>query len=156
MAARPWRREAASARRPFNWPPRAARAWSLQPAATSAAGRLKRSARRAAINYKTENFVEAVSRITAKRGVDVILDIVGGAYVARNLECLARDGRLVQIGLMGGASAEVPMRTILLKRLTITGSTLRIRTAREKGAIAQALEREVWPPPGVWSRETAG
>jgi NADPH:quinone reductase len=86
-----------------------------------------------------------VKQLTASRGVDVVLDFIGGAYVARNLEVLARDGRLVQIGLMGGATAEVPMRTILLKRLTITGSTLRIRSPREKGVIALALEREVWP-----------
>jgi len=98
-----------------------------------------------AINYHRENFVDVVKHATASRGVDVILDIIGGAYVARNLECLARDGRLVQIGLMGGATAEIPMRTILLKRLTITGSTLRIRPPREKGEIAAALEREVWP-----------
>jgi NADPH2:quinone reductase len=98
-----------------------------------------------AINYHQENFVDVVKQITASRGVDVVLDFIGGAYVARNLECLARDGRLVQIGLMGGNTAEIPMRTIMLKRLTITGSTLRIRTPAEKGVIALALEREVWP-----------
>lgn len=98
-----------------------------------------------AINYKTQDFVASVKEITGGRGVDVILDIVGGSYAPRNLECLARDGRLVQIGLQGGASAEIPLRTIMLKRLTLTGSTLRIRTPAEKGVIAQALEREVWP-----------
>jgi len=97
------------------------------------------------INYKTEDFVAAVKEATGGRGVDVILDIVGGAYAPRNLECLARDGRLVQIGLQGGATAEIPLRTIMLKRLTLTGSTLRIRTPAEKGVIAVALEREVWP-----------
>ena len=75
----------------------------------------------------------------------MILDIVGGRYAAKNIESLARDGRLVIIGLMDGASAEIPLRPILLRRLTITGSTLRIRTPAEKGAIAAALEREVWP-----------
>jgi NADPH2:quinone reductase len=75
----------------------------------------------------------------------VILDIVGGRYAARNLESLARDGRLVIIGLMDGATAEIPLRSILLRRLTITGSTLRMRTPAEKGAIAAALEKEVWP-----------
>ena len=98
-----------------------------------------------AITYRTEDFVAAVKETTAGRGVDVILDIVGGAYTARNLDCLARDGRLVQIGLMGGAEATISLRPILLRRLTITGSTLRIRTPEEKGAIALALEREVWP-----------
>jgi NADPH2:quinone reductase len=86
-----------------------------------------------------------VKDATAGRGVDVILDIVGGDYTPRNLECLARDGRLVQIGLMGGADTALSLRPILLRRLTITGSTLRIRTPAEKGAIAAALEREVWP-----------
>ena len=98
-----------------------------------------------AINYKDEDFVDAVKVITDNRGVDVILDIIGGSYAARNLECLARDGRLLQIGLMGGATAELPLRLLLTKRLTITGSTLRIRTPAEKGAIAAALEHHVWP-----------
>jgi len=98
-----------------------------------------------AVNYRAEDFVAAVRHATGNRGVDVVLDIVGGDYFPRNLECLARDGRLVQIGLMRGATAEIPLRQILLKRLTITGSTLRVRTPSEKGAIAVALEREVWP-----------
>jgi NADPH2:quinone reductase len=75
----------------------------------------------------------------------VILDIIGAPYTAKNLDCLARDGRLVQVGVMGGASAEISLRQILTKRLTITGSTLRVRTPPEKGVIASALEREVWP-----------
>jgi NADPH2:quinone reductase len=98
-----------------------------------------------AVNYRTEDFVERVKELTDGRGVDVILDIVGGDYTARNIACLAREGRLVQIGLMGGASATIPLAPILLRRLTITGSTLRIRTPEEKGAIAAALERDVWP-----------
>ena len=98
-----------------------------------------------AINYKTTDFVERVKEITNSRGVDVILDIIGGDYTARNLACLAREGRLVQIGLMGGATATIPLGPIILRRLTITGSTLRIRTPEEKGAIAAALEREIWP-----------
>jgi len=97
------------------------------------------------INYRTEDFVAVVQDVTGGRGVDVILDIVGGAYTPRNLECLARDGRLVQIGMMGGAETTIRLQRILLKRLTITGSTLRARTPVEKGAIAAALEREVWP-----------
>jgi len=100
---------------------------------------------RAAINYRSVDFVTAVRDATAGRGVDVILDIIGGAYTPKNLECLARDGRLVQIGLIGGSEAQISLRPIMLRRLTITGSTLRIRTPEEKGAIAAALEREVWP-----------
>jgi len=99
----------------------------------------------AAINYRTEDFVERVKTITEGRGVNVILDIIGGDYTSKNLSCLARDGRLVQIGLMGGATATISLTPILLKRLTITGSTLRIRTPEEKGLIAASLEREVWP-----------
>ena len=98
-----------------------------------------------AIDYRSEDFVEAVHAVTAGRGVDVVLDIIGGDYTPRNLDCLARDGRLVQIGVMGGETATVSLRRLLMNRLTITGSTLRIRTPAEKGAIASALEREVWP-----------
>jgi putative PIG3 family NAD(P)H quinone oxidoreductase len=100
---------------------------------------------RRAINYRAEDFVAAVKAATDGRGVDVVLDIIGGAYTQRNLDCLARDGRLVQVGVMGGATTEISLRTILLKRLTITGSTLRIRTPEEKGTIAAALEEHVWP-----------
>ncbi|HXH06496.1 MAG TPA: NAD(P)H-quinone oxidoreductase [Vicinamibacterales bacterium] len=98
-----------------------------------------------AIDYRAEDFVSRVKEITAGRGVDVVLDIVGGAYVAKNLEVLARDGRLVQIGLMGGATAEIPLGPILQRRLWITGSTLRPRSVEEKGLIARALESRVWP-----------
>ncbi len=98
-----------------------------------------------AINYRTEHFVDEVMETTGQRGVDVVLDIIGGAYTPRNLDCLARDGRLVQIGVMGGATAEISLRTMLVRRLTITASTLRARTPDEKGAIAAALEREIWP-----------
>ncbi len=97
------------------------------------------------INHQTHDFVQVVREITGRRGVDVILDIIGGTYASRNLESLARDGRLVQIGVMHGSDAQIPLRLIMLKRLTITGSTLRIRPPAEKGAIAAALEREVWP-----------
>jgi putative PIG3 family NAD(P)H quinone oxidoreductase len=97
------------------------------------------------INYRTEDFVSAVQAATDGRGVDVVLDIIGGEYTPKNLDCLARDGRLVQIGVMGGETATVSLRRLLMNRLTIVGSTLRIRTPREKGAIAAALEREVWP-----------
>jgi putative PIG3 family NAD(P)H quinone oxidoreductase len=117
---------------------------------TTAGGADKCGAARAlgaerAVDYHREDFVAVTQELTGKRGVDVVLDIIGGSYLPRNLECLARDGRLVQIGLIGGDSGTIPLRQILLKRLTITGSTLRIRTPQEKGAIAVALEREIWP-----------
>jgi len=99
-----------------------------------------------AINYRTTDFVAAVQAHTGGRGVDVILDIMGGSYVPRNLAALAVDGRLVQIGLLEGeAMAPVDVRRILMRRLTFTGSTLRARSVEEKGRIADALRREVWP-----------
>jgi putative PIG3 family NAD(P)H quinone oxidoreductase len=99
-----------------------------------------------AINYRTADFVEAVHELTDGKGVDVILDMVGGSYVNRNLEALAHDGRLVEIGFMGGEStASIDLRRILGRRLTLTGSLLRPRTVQEKGQIAAALRTEVWP-----------
>ena len=98
-----------------------------------------------AINYRTEDFVARISELTEGRGVDVILDIVGGPYIAKNLASLAREGRLVIVGFMGGTDAAFDARQIILRRLTITGSTLRIRTIEEKGAIARSLEARVWP-----------
>jgi NADPH2:quinone reductase len=98
-----------------------------------------------AINYETEDFVTAVKAATNGEGVDVVLDIVGGDYLPRNLDCLRMNGRLAQIGLIAGSKSALDLRPILQHRLTITGSTLRPRTVAEKGAIARALEREVWP-----------
>lgn len=98
-----------------------------------------------AVNYRTTDFVLAVREFTEGKGVDIILDIVGGEYLSRNLECLRMNGRLVQIGLLGGARAAVNLSPILQKRLTITGSTLRARTPDEKGAIGRALHEAVWP-----------
>lgn len=98
-----------------------------------------------AINYRTTDFVAAVRELTAGRGVDVILDIVGGDYLPRNIECLAVNGRLAQIGLIGGWHADLNLTAVLQKRLTITGSTLRARSVEEKGAIARQLEQHVWP-----------
>ena len=98
-----------------------------------------------AFNYREADFVAGVREATGGRGVDVILDIIGGEYVARNLDALAVDGRLVQIGLQGGVKAEISLAPILQRRLTLTGSTLRPRSAAEKGVIAQAVRREVWP-----------
>jgi putative PIG3 family NAD(P)H quinone oxidoreductase len=100
---------------------------------------------RACINYRTTDFVEAVKAITGGRGVDVVLDMVGGEYAPRNLACLATDGRLLQIAVMAGATAQISLASVMLRRLTITGSTLRARAPREKGEIAAALEREIWP-----------
>lgn len=98
-----------------------------------------------AINYHAVDFVAAVNAETGGQGVDVVLDIIGGDYLPRNLECLAMHGRLVQIGLIAGSKSTFDLRPVLQRRLTITGSTLRPRTIAEKGAIARALEREVWP-----------
>ncbi|MEO7276180.1 MAG: NAD(P)H-quinone oxidoreductase [Vicinamibacterales bacterium] len=98
-----------------------------------------------AINYRTRDFVTAVRDLTNGSGVDVILDIVGGSYLSRNLECLAKDGRLVQIGLQGGNKTEINLATLMQRRLTLTGSTLRPRSVDEKGAIARELEAHVWP-----------
>ncbi|MGD8896955.1 MAG: NAD(P)H-quinone oxidoreductase [Acidobacteriota bacterium] len=98
-----------------------------------------------AVNYNEEDFVAVVKEETEGRGVDVILDMVAGSYVPRNLECLAREGRLVLIAFLGGTTAEVDFRPVLQRWLTVTGSTLRPRSVEEKGRIARALEREVWP-----------
>ena len=98
-----------------------------------------------AINYRTTDFVTAVRDATAGRGVDVVLDMVGGEYLQRNLDCLAMDGRLVQIGLLGGAKSQLNMGLVLQRRLWITGSTLRARTIPEKAAIAGAVREHVWP-----------
>ena len=100
---------------------------------------------RRAINYRSQDFVEVIKEVTGGTGVNLILDIMGGSYLPRNLAALAVDGRLVQIGLMGGETASIDLRRVLGRRLTITGSTLRPRTVEEKGQIAAALAREVWP-----------
>ena len=98
-----------------------------------------------AINYKTEDFVAVIKDVTGGRGVDLILDIVCGDYIARDLAALAVEGRLVVIGFMGSDTATLDFRRILGRRLTVTGSTLRPRSAAEKGEIASALRKEVWP-----------
>ena len=97
------------------------------------------------INYRTEDFVEIVKTATHGKGVDVILDMVGGDYVPREIQALADDGRLVLIALLGGAKAQVSLGQILLRRLTITGSTLRPRPVAFKAAIAAQLRDKVWP-----------
>jgi putative PIG3 family NAD(P)H quinone oxidoreductase len=98
-----------------------------------------------AIDYRTEDFVQVVREATHGRGADVILDMVGGAYVARELSVLAEDGRLVFIATLGGAKAEFNIREVMARRLTITGSTLRNRSPTFKGAIAEQLRNHVWP-----------
>jgi NADPH:quinone reductase len=97
------------------------------------------------IDYRTEDFVKIVKDGTEGRGVDVVLDMVGGDYIQRDFSALAPDGRLVFIAFLGGATANVNFVPIMLKRLCVTGSTLRARRVDEKGAIAAALFRNVWP-----------
>ncbi|MBS0560134.1 MAG: NAD(P)H-quinone oxidoreductase [Proteobacteria bacterium] len=100
----------------------------------------------AAINYREADFVEEVKRLTEGRGVDVILDMVGAPYIARNLRCLAMDGRLVQIAFLEGSKVEAfDFVTVMTRRLTITGSTMRPRTTENKGMIAAELREKVWP-----------
>ncbi len=98
-----------------------------------------------AVNYRTDDFVAAIKPLTGGRGVDVILDMVGGDYTPRNLDLLAVEGRLVQIAFLRGPEATIDFWTLMRKRLTITGSTLRARPVEEKGTIARALHAQVWP-----------
>jgi putative PIG3 family NAD(P)H quinone oxidoreductase len=98
-----------------------------------------------AINYRAEDFVARVETITAGRGVDVVLDMVGGDYTPRNIQCLALEGRLVQIAFLKSPRVELDWMAVMRKRLTLTGSTLRPRSVEEKGAIARALHANVWP-----------
>jgi NADPH:quinone reductase len=98
-----------------------------------------------AVNYRTTDWVEAVRGATNGRGVDVVLDMVGGEYVARNLDVLALEGRLVQIAFLQSSKVELDLMAVMRRRLTITGSTLRPRSTEEKGAIARQLAQHVWP-----------
>ncbi|MDX1529281.1 MAG: NAD(P)H-quinone oxidoreductase [Gammaproteobacteria bacterium] len=99
----------------------------------------------AAINYREEDFVERIESLTEGKGVDLILDMVAGDYLPRNLKCLAVEGRLVQIALQKGPKVEMNLLPVMLKRLTITGSTLRPRTVAQKAEIAASLKQKVWP-----------
>ncbi len=99
----------------------------------------------AAINYKEQDFVEEVKRLTEGRGVDVVLDMVAGSYIARDVQCLAEDGRIVIIAVQGGTKSEFNAGDVLRRRLTITGSTLRPRPESFKAAIAASLRAKVWP-----------
>jgi len=98
-----------------------------------------------AINYRDEDFVEAIKEETAGNGVDMILDMVGGDYISRNLKCLARFGRLINIAYLQGSKVEVNFMTVMLKQLQITGSTLRVQPVAVKEQIAKELREVVWP-----------
>jgi len=98
-----------------------------------------------AINYREEDFAAVLMALTGGRGIDVILDMVGAEYFVRNIDLLAVEGRLLQIAMLRGSKGELNLSRLLRQRLTVTGSTLRSRTVEEKGAIARALERSIWP-----------
>ena len=98
-----------------------------------------------AIDYKTEDFVAAAKQATGGKGVDVILDMVGGEYTDKNIVAAAEDGRIVQIATLGGADAKINLARLMVKRVTLTGSTLRPRTREVKAGFARALEEKVWP-----------
>ena len=99
----------------------------------------------AAINYKTQDYVEEVKQLTKGKGVDLILDMVGGSYIPRNIRCLALEGRLVMIAFLGGPKAELNFAHIMMKRLEVTGATLRPQSDQAKAKIAEALLSQVWP-----------
>ena len=127
-----------------------ARAWGARVFATAGSAdkcaACVRLGAEAAIDYRTEDFVERTHALTKGRGVDVVLDMVAGAYLSRNTQVLARDGRLVVIAVQGGTrDPDLDIRLVMMKRLVITGSTMRPRTRAEKGAIAEALRAQVWP-----------
>jgi putative PIG3 family NAD(P)H quinone oxidoreductase len=98
-----------------------------------------------AVNYREQDFVKEVMNTTGDKGADLILDMVGGEYINRNLSCLAVDGRLVQIAFLQGSKAEINLAQVMVKRQTITGSTLRPRSVAQKGEIAKALRERVLP-----------
>lgn len=97
------------------------------------------------INYKTSDFYEELKKLTDKKGVNVVLDMVAGDYTNQNIKILAEDGRLVTIATLGGPKVEINMGLVMVKRLIVTGSTLRPRSVEYKTQVAQALQREVWP-----------
>ena len=124
-------------------------AWGARVFATAGTAEKARACERLGavrgIDYRTEDFVEVIRQETAARGVDLILDLVGGSYLSRNLDAAAVEGRVVIISLIGGAKAEINLLTVMSKRLTLTGSTLRARTVAQKAAVAEAVRRNVWP-----------
>ena len=143
--ARPRGRQRHRHDRRFSSRARSARSCSRRQAPTTSARRAARSAPPSRSTTARRTSSRWSGAETSAAGVDVILDIVGGDYFARNIECLAMHGRLVQIGLMGGPKAELNLRAVLHRRLTITGSTLRARSVAEKGALAREVETHVWP-----------
>ena len=126
-----------------------ARAWGARVLATAGTpekcAACERLGAERAIDYKKEDFVAAVQQATDGRGVDVVLDMVGGDYLPRNLAALALEGRLVQIAHLRGARVELDVATLMQRRLTVTGSTLRTRSVEEKGRLADAVRASVWP-----------
>jgi putative PIG3 family NAD(P)H quinone oxidoreductase len=126
-----------------------ARAWPSRVFATAGSAAkcaaCERLGAERAVNYREADFVAAIREATGGRGVDVVLDMVGGDYLPRNMEALAIDGRLVQIAVLGGARVQLNLIAMMQRRLTLTGSTLRARSVAEKGAIAAALRARVWP-----------
>jgi NADPH:quinone reductase len=126
-----------------------ATAWGAQVYATAGSAHKARACEALGalrgIDYRSEDFVAVIGSVTAGRGVDLILDMVAGSYVARNIEAAAIEGRIVVISLLGGARAEINLATVMAKRLTLTGSTLRPRSVAQKAAIATGLRRYVWP-----------
>ena len=98
-----------------------------------------------AINYKEEDFVERIQELTQKKGVNVILDMVGGSYIQRNLQSLAVDGRLLQVAFLEGSKASLDVQVIMRKRLTYTGATLRPRSDAQQAVIATSLKENIWP-----------
>jgi putative PIG3 family NAD(P)H quinone oxidoreductase len=126
-----------------------ARAWNAVPIATAGSDRkctaCLQVGAESAINYRNADFVAEVKRLTQARGVNVVLDMVGGPYLKRNLEALALEGRLAIIATQGGRTAELDILQLMLKRARIIGSTMRVRTPEQKGAVARALLRNVWP-----------
>ncbi len=121
-----------------------ARAWATAGTEAKCKACVELGAERA-INYRSEDFAQVVREATGKRGVDVILDMVAGDYVAREVGCLAEDGRLVIVAVQGGTAASFDASLLMRRRLSITGSTLRPRSTAFKSALARELERHVWP-----------
>ena len=121
-----------------------ARVFTTAGSAEKCAACVKLGAERA-IDHRREDFVAVIEAATGGKGVDVILDMVGGSYINRNLKILAVEGRLVHIAFLEGAKAEIDLGQLMMRRQTITGSTLRPRSVAEKGAIAQSLREKVWP-----------
>jgi putative PIG3 family NAD(P)H quinone oxidoreductase len=126
-----------------------AKAWGARVFATAGSADKARACERLGavrgIDYRTEDFVEVIRERTAGQGADLILDMIGASYLARNLEAAAVEGRLVVISLIGGARAEINLLTIMNKRLSLTGSTLRARTVAQKAAVAAGVRQNIWP-----------